>query len=95
MGPEWESSSPLPIGFAKAEEIARGELRKLVADESNWVVTEFQIARFGRRPNWYYAVTLAPEMEAVGLRHRSVTLLVDFSGKPGLVGMHEALEPQR
>jgi hypothetical protein len=88
LGPEWEPSSPLPIGFPKAEEIARGELRKLVANETNWVVTQFEITRFGRRANWYHAVTLRPEMEAVGLRPRSVTVLVDFSGNPGLITRH-------
>lgn len=86
LGPKWESSSPLPIGLAKAEEIARSELRKLVAEEPRWVVTDFQISRFGHRPNWYYAVTLKPELEAVGVRSESFTVLVDFSGKAGLIG---------
>ena len=85
LGPEWESSSSLPIGLAKAEEIARIELRKLVGEESKWVVTDFQISRFGHRRNWYYAVTLKPEMEAVGVRSESFTVLVDFLGKPGRI----------
>jgi len=86
LGPEWESSAPLPIGLAKAEETARRELRKLVDKESSWVVTDFQISRFGLRSNWYYVITFKPEMGAVSVRPESFTVLVDFSGKPGLIG---------
>ena len=83
---KWESSAPLPLNLAKVEEIARAELRKLGPDDSWWVVTEYQISRFGRGTNWYYAVTLKPKIQVVGLRPESFTLLVDFSGNPGVIG---------
>ena len=86
VGPEWESSGPLPVALAKVEKITRTELRKLAADEPRWLVTDFQISRFGRGPNWYYVITLKPDVEVAGLRAEVFTLLVDFSGKPGRVG---------
>ena len=83
--PEWEPSAPLPLNLAKVEEVARTELRKLGPDDSWWIITEYQISRFGRGTNWYYAVTLKPEIQVVGLRPESFTLLVDFSGNPGVI----------
>jgi hypothetical protein len=84
--PEWESSAPLPLSLSKVEEVARTELCKLGADELWWFVTDFQICRFGRGTNWYYAVTLKPELQPVGERPESFTLLVDLSGNPGSIG---------
>jgi len=87
--------APLPLGWAKVEEIARTELRKVVKDEPNWLVTDFRVSRFEGRPGWYYAITLKPEIELITLmpaiapvneRPQSYTLLVDFSGKPGRGG---------
>ena len=83
--PGWEPSAPLPLSLAKVEEVARTELRKLGADELWWFVTDFQICRFGRGTNWYCAVTLKPELQPVGERPESFTLLVDLSGNPGLI----------
>ena len=94
LGPEWEPSSPLPIDLAKAEEIARTELRKLAPDESRWVATDFEISRFGRRANWYYAVTLKPQFEFTGVRSDTFTVLVDFSGKAGRIARHVGKRPQ-
>jgi hypothetical protein len=82
-------------GWAKVEEIARTELRKLAQDEPNWMVTDFRVSRFERSPGWYYAITLRPEIGRVTLkpaialleeRPQSYTPLVDFSGKPGKTG---------
>jgi len=92
---DWQPPAPLPLGWAKVEEIARTELRKLVQDEPNWLVTDFRVSRYERSPGWYYAITLKPEIEritltpAIKLVHeppQSYTLLVDFSGKPGKTG---------
>jgi len=92
---DWQPPAPLPLGWAKVEEIARTELRKLVQDEPNWLVTDFRVSRFERSPGWYYAITLKPEIERVTLtpaitlleeRPQFYTLLVDFSGKPGRTG---------
>jgi len=85
LGPEWESPSPLPLSLAKVEEIARSELRKLVTDEPRWMVTDFHLGRFERRSNWYYAVTLKPDVEVAGVRADSFIALVDFSGKPARI----------
>jgi hypothetical protein len=93
LGPEWESPSPLPIGLDKAEEIARSELRKLVADEPHWMVTDFHVGRFQRRANWYYAVTLKPDVEVQGVKPDSFVALVDFSGKPGRIAQIESNKP--
>ena len=86
LGPEWESPSPLPLTLTKVEEIARGELRKLVTDEPRWLVTDFHLGRFERSANWYYAVTLKPDVEVAGVEPDSFVALVDFSGKPGRIG---------
>ena len=92
---DWQPPAPLPLGWAKVEEIARIELRKLVQDESKWLVTDFRLSRFERGPGWYYAITLKPEIELIALtsaialvneRPQSYTLLVDFSGTPGKTG---------
>ena len=60
---DWQPPAPLPLGWAKVEEIARTELRKLVQDEPNWLVTDFRVSRFERSPGWYYAITFKPEIE--------------------------------
>lgn len=92
---DWQPPAPLPLGWAKVEEIARAELRKLVQDEPNWLVTDFRVSRFEGSPGWYYAITLKPEIERITLTPaiklvneppQSYTLLVDFSGTPGKTG---------
>ena len=85
VSPDWESSTPLPITLSAAEKLARAELAKVVADESGWITTDFQISRFGAGPSWYYSVTLKPALQLSGERAESFTILVDFSGKPGRV----------
>jgi len=64
---DWQPPAPLPLGWAKVEEIARTELRKLVQDEPNWLVTDFRVSRYERSPGWYYAITLKPEIERITL----------------------------
>jgi hypothetical protein len=84
-GMEWESSAPLPITLAAAEKLARVELAKVVPDESDWIVSDFQISRFGAGPNWYYSVSLKPVFQLSGEHPESLIVLVDFSGRPGRV----------
>ena len=83
----WTSASPLPIGLAKAEEIARAQLRTFVTDESAWQVSDFHIGRFADQPNWYFSVTLEPAVQVVGggLPPDSFTVLLDFAGTPGKI----------
>jgi hypothetical protein len=92
---DWQPPALLPLGWAKVEQIARTELRKLVQDEPNWLVIDFRVSRFERSPGWYYAITLKPEIERITLTPaiklvneppQSYTLLVDFSGTPGKTG---------
>jgi len=86
-GGGWTSASPLPIGLAKAEEIARAQLGKFVTDESSWQVSDFHIGRFADQPNWYFSVTLDPVVQVVGgeLPPDSFTVLLDFAGTPGKI----------
>ena len=80
---EWEPSGVLPLSLPEAEKIARLELGKIVTDGSQWVITDFQISRFGPGPNWYYAVTLQPVLQLSGEPSESFTALLDFNGTPG------------
>ena len=84
----WIPSSALPLTLAQAEEISRGELRKIVVDEPKWQVSDFQISRAEGGPNWYIAVTLEPGVQVVAepLPHDSFTVLMDLSGRTGRIG---------
>ncbi len=83
----WNASSPLPIGLAKAEEIARGELVKFVNDAGSWQVSDFHISRFANERYWYISVTFEPAMQVVSdaLPPDSFTVLLDFAGRPGRI----------
>ncbi len=41
--PDWTPAKPLPLDFARAESIARQQLRKLVADDTPWEVKGFNL----------------------------------------------------
>ncbi len=84
----WNPASPLPVGLAGAEEIARAKLSKFVTDSATWQVSDFHIARFeDRRSGWYFSVTLEPALQVVGgdLPPDSFTVLLDFAGTPGRI----------
>ena len=53
-GPDWKPSMALPLSFSKAEEIARAELNKLIADSASWEVTDLQLKRIANedQPIW-------------------------------------------
>jgi hypothetical protein len=82
---DWQPSAPLPISLAKAEEIGRAELRKFVKEDAHWPVAEISISRFRGSIDWYYAVTFSPEVYLESEPRDSFVVLVDFSGKPGLI----------
>ena len=81
-GPSWDTSKPVPVSFARAETVARAELRKMVSDEPSWRVRSFAIVNLPRTSCWYYVVELSPttrrEKETTGF-----TVLIDLHGKPG------------
>jgi len=93
--PDWTPSQPLPLGFARLEEIARQELKRLVADEPSWSVTSFQMQTVlgGQVPKWYYLVGMEPFWEPGppgAERHPDAFwVFVDFSGKAGLIGRRQ------
>ncbi len=88
----WEPSATLPLAPSAAERSARLELSKIVPDDSEWAVTDFQISRFGAGPDWYYAVTFQPVVQLAGEPTETFTALVDLAGMPGRVFQ---LGPQR
>jgi hypothetical protein len=63
-GPDWKPSMPLPLSFAKAEEIARAELKKLVGDSASWEVTDLQLKRI---PNDDQPLWFEPPLTGTGL----------------------------
>jgi hypothetical protein len=64
LGPDWKPSMPLPLSFAKAEEIARAELKKLVDDSASWEVTELQLKRI---PDADQPIWTTPSLTGTGL----------------------------
>jgi len=84
-GPEWNPSLPLPLSFAKVEEIARGQLRKLGAEDEALPVAGFEVHRLLEvaEPKWYYAVTFRSALDVRGELFDRITLLVSFGGQPG------------
>jgi hypothetical protein len=64
LGPDWKPSMPLPLSFAKAEEIARAELKKLVDDSASWEVTELQLKRI---PDEDQPIWTIPSLTGTGL----------------------------
>jgi hypothetical protein len=82
-GPEWVPASAVPLGVAKAEELARRELRKLVKDDSLWSVSEFQIVRCPKaaESRWFYAIVFASVIELRGEKSETATILVTLGGK--------------
>jgi len=84
-GSAWDPATPLPVGLARAEAIARLELAKLVGDPSGWHVSDFHIGHFANKSSWYICVTLEPAMQVVAeaLPPDSFTALLDFHGTVG------------
>ena len=99
-GPDWTPSKPLPMEFAKVEAIARQELRKLVADASNWEVTGFHLRSVQlstpdinnlqlRVTKWYFQVEMKPlpglHLEGAELHSASFWVFIDLSGQAGKI----------
>ena len=88
-GPDWRPSMPLPLSLAKAEEIARAELRKLGVDDWGWDITDLHLKRLrgSNQPQWYFIVGLAP-VPVVGNTAApgdSFFAVISLSGKAGLI----------
>ena len=84
-GPEWRPTVPPPLSLARAEEIGRGELRKLGVDDAGWEVTDLHLKRLrsSDQAKWYYVVRLAPREDNAA--SESFFAVISFSGKPGVV----------
>lgn len=82
-GVPWNTAKALPMSFAKAEQIARAELRKLVSDEPAWEVHSFQLHRLKHTQHWYYSVEFSPP--AQGHKDSYAYVLLDASGKAGSI----------
>ncbi len=85
--PDWKPSMPLPLNFAKVEEIARAELKKIVGDTASWEVTEFQLKRilFGDQPRWFYVIGMAPGEKGSLQKHDSFFAAMNLSGVVGKI----------
>jgi fructose-1,6-bisphosphatase/inositol monophosphatase family enzyme len=72
---------------AKAEEIARDELRKLVRDDSTWVVEEFMLRRFRgeAQGKWIYVVGFKPADGTTNATSDRFFLPISFSGEPAQI----------
>ena len=86
-GPGWSLASPLPWTLAKAEEMARAELRKLVVDDSTWEVTELSLQRFRDEiePKWYYLIKMMPKNRENNVISDMFVFPISFSGEPGQI----------
>jgi hypothetical protein len=86
-GPGWSPASPLPLTLAKAEQIARVELRKLVGDDLTWEVTELSLQRLRdeTEPKWYYLVKLMPKNRESNVISDLFVFPISFSGEAGQI----------
>jgi hypothetical protein len=86
-GPEWVAAPVVPLAFDRAEAIARGELRKVVKDDSIWSVSEFKLVRCPKagEARWFYAIEFSPAIELRGEKADIATVLVSLGGKAGSV----------
>ena len=85
--PEWTPSALLPLTPAKAEQIARSELRKLISDDSTWVVEEFMLRRFrgAARGRWIYVLGFKPVDGTTNATSDRFVLPMSFSGEPAQI----------
>src|SRR5262245_54031 len=82
--PTWDTSKTLPLSFARAEQVARAELRKLVTDEPSWRVRSFQLTHLPDSSSWYYSVNLIPSSKREK-KTTGFTVFVDARGKAGTI----------
>ena len=84
--PAWSPSQPLPLDFARVEEIARQELHHLVDDDAAWEPTSISLSRLkgATPPRWYYVVEFMPVSMSFTNGHAdNFRVCIDASGKPG------------
>ena len=86
-GPACSLAEPLPLSLAKAEGLAREQLRKLVRDDSLWEVTELSLRRLGEDTDskWYYVVKLMPKHRESNVIPDAFVVPIGFSGAVGKV----------
>jgi len=86
-GPDWSTSSSLPLTLAKVEQIARDELRKLVGDDAKWEITELSLKRFPQitERGWYYLVKLTSKDHPSNIMTDAFVFPIGFSGEVGQV----------
>jgi hypothetical protein len=89
-GPDWNPGATLPISFAKVEEIARGQLQTVGAEDSALQLTDFQLNRLLDKgeTKWYWAVTFRSLLDMRGAPFDRVTVLVTLGGNPGKIARH-------
>ena len=84
--PTWLPSQPLPLDFARVEEIARRELHRFVDNDAAWEPTDFSLHRLklANPPRWFYVVEFMPTSFSYTNRHAdNFKVCIDASGKPG------------
>ena len=86
-GPPWNPGLPPPLTFAKVEEIARQEFRKLGAEDEALQLTGFQLQRLldTAETGWYYAVTFRSMLDIGGDPLDRITFLVTLQGQPARI----------
>lgn len=83
-GPAWQLEEPPPLKFVTVVATARKQLKELTEDEANWNLDEVGITKVSTHATkWYYTIEFTKDV--AGQSRKTVTLLVDFSGKPGKV----------
>jgi hypothetical protein len=89
--PDWSPSSSLPFTLAKAEQIARAELRKLVSNDSTWEVTEVSLQRLREevQPKWYYLIKFMPKNRESNVIPDLFVFPISLSGEPGHIILYE------
>jgi len=86
-GPEWTPAAPLPMTFDKAVQVARGELRKIVGDDSKWEITEINLRHLGgeNENKWYYVLQLKLKVRDPAVIPDFCIVPISLSGEPGRI----------
>lgn len=88
--PDWTASQPMPVSFARLEQVARGELAKLVTDDASWSVRSFQLHSIPQELSlkWYFVIEMKPVWEPTvpaANEPDSFRIYIDLAGTPGTI----------
>lgn len=83
-GPDWGPFMDLPLSFTQAEQIARTELKKLVADAASWSVNDFQLKRIPGESKWFFVIGMRPPVSGFD-RSDSFFAVMNLSGNLGTI----------